>query len=133
MIENCYKLPKASELISPWIVFASANLPGIASCLPMPFSLEPADSKLPGLTGTLSKSPGSHAGAYLSAWTPNIIFPCQISDIPILWRYGWLCLIIESRLLLETFYKINYLINTCADKTAFSQQTFVIKTHHCIQ
>lgn len=101
-------------------LFTNALLPGACT------------GQAPRLTAALSKSSGSPAGAYLCLKTQHH-FPCQISDIPILQRYGWLCLIVESRLLLETFYKINYLINACADKMAFSQQTFVIKTNHGIQ
>lgn len=71
-------------------------------------------------------------GAYLCLKT-QCHFPCQVADIPILWRYGWLGLIVESRRLLQAFYKINYLVNTCADKMDFSRLIFVTKTDPCIQ
>lgn len=62
-------------------------------------------------------------GAYLCLKTQHH-FPCQISDSPISGRYGWLGLIIDSWQLLQTFYKISYLINICTDKMALSQLTF---------
>lgn len=80
------------QMISLWIAFTSANLPGILYVYQRtsPWSLQTASSWAD--CGALSKSSESCAGVYLCLKTHH--FACPFSDIPILWRYGWLFLII---------------------------------------